>query len=123
MASQVVGIESLAPALARIAREYGEEVDRELQSDLQYAGETAAVDLHGSSPSATGEYAGGWDYRFSAKRGMLTVTVGNAGRHASLTHLLEKGHLNRNGTFTGGRKHIEPAYERAVQILEGRLHG
>lgn len=116
------GADSLASAIAYIMREYGEEVDEALRSDLQYAGEFAANRARELSPKASGEYSTGWDYTFSGKKGELKVTVGNTTK-PSLTHLLEKGHMNRDGGWTGARRHIEPTYDAAVELLERRLHG
>lgn len=119
-----VGIDSLSSAIGAILRQYGEEVDEELRADLQYAGEFAANEVSRTSPKgSSGEYAGGWDYIFKAKGDQLTVIVGNSGRHATLPHLLEKGHMDRGGGWVGGQPHIDPAYVKTVELLDRRLHG
>ena len=120
--AKVYGIASLGTAVAKIAREYGDEVEQKLQDDLQYAGEFAANRARELSPKASGKYARGWDYSFSGRKGELVAEVGNTTR-PSLTHLLEKGHMDRGGGWVGGRKHIEPTYDEAVVLLERRLHG
>lgn len=119
-----VGIDSLSSAIGQILRQYGEEVDESLRSDLQYAGEFAANRAREESPvGASGLYSTGWDYIFKVKNGQLTVIVGNSGKHATLSHLLEKGHMDRGGGWVGGKEHIETAYEDAVELLERMLHG
>ena len=120
--ASVYGIESLGSAVAKIVRDYGEEVDQRLQDDLQYAGEFAANRARELSPKSSGKYARGWDYTFTAKKGELTVEVGNTTK-PSLTHLLEKGHMDRGGGWTGGIEHIEPTYDEAVALLERRMNG
>ena len=121
------GVAGLSAAVARIKREYGEDVKQELQDDLIYAGEYCAGELARTSPSRPGrggkKYRTGWDYRFKAKGGNLTVEVGNTTK-PSLTHLLEKGHMTRNhGGWVSAREHIEPAFEKTVEMLDRRLHG
>lgn len=117
------GVDSLASAIAYLLRQYGEEVDEKLRDDLQYAGEFATNRAREESPKSSGEYSRGWDYRFRASKGKLVVEVGNAGKRAPLTHLLEKGHMDRGGGWVGGRKHIETAYDDAVALLERRMNG
>ena len=122
--AEKVGVDSLEAAIARIERQYGEEVDARLRSDMQYIGEFTANEVTRNSAAFhdTGEYQRGWDYKYKASKDEIKVVVGNSGKHAPLTHLLEKGHMNRDGSWTGGRKHIEPAYDKAVEVLDRRLN-
>lgn len=117
------GVDSLASAIAYLLKQYGEEVDEKLRDDLQYAGEFATNRAREESPKSSGLYSTGWDYMFKASRGKLVVEVGNAGKRAPLTHLLEKGHMDRSGGWVGGKKHIETAYDDAVKLLERRMNG
>ena len=121
--AEVCGPGSLTAALQRIKREYGEEVKQELQDDLTYAGEYCAGQAAKMSPTRSGKYRRGWDYRFKAKRGELTVEVGNKTK-PSLTHLHEKGHMKRgHGGWVGAREHISPAFDATVDWLDRRLYG
>lgn len=120
--ARAYGIESLGSAIAKIVKDYGEQVEEKLQDDLQYAGEFAANRARELSPKQGGRYSQGWDYTFTAKKGMLTVEVGNTTK-PSLTHLLEKGHMDRGGGWTSAREHIEPTYDETVALLERRMHG
>ena len=119
-----VGADSLASAIGYLLRKYGEEVDDALKAELQYAGEYTANEVHAQAQAklgGTGKYAGGWDYAFTGRGGKFKVIVGNT-TQPSLTHLLEKGHMNRDGSWTAGRPHMEPAYNKAVELLERRLN-
>lgn len=125
--SKVVGVDSLAAAIAEILEEYGEQVDEQFRDDMQYAGEFATNRVRELSPSRTGKYRTGkyktgWDYTFQANGGELSVEVGNTEK-PSLTHLLEKGHMDRGGGWTSAIVHIETAYEDAAELLDRRLHG
>lgn len=116
-----VGVDSLDAAIKYLMRQYGEEVNDQLKSDLQYVGELTANEVSRMSPRRTGKYGPGWDYSFSARGGEFKVVVHNTSK-PSLTHLLEKGHMTRGGGhWVSGRKHIEPAYERGSNELEKRL--
>lgn len=119
MANRKMGAESLGGAIATILRQYGEQVDEQLQKDMQYAGEFCANRCREMSPKSSGDYSSGWDYRFKSSKGKLLVEVGNAGKRAPLTHLLEKGHMTRGGGgWVGARRHIDPAYQQTVSLIE-----
>lgn len=119
--ARTVGIDSIESAFAAIFEEYERELDDSLRSDLQYAGEFTVNEVSRNSPKRTGKYAPGWDYAFEADAyGGVSVIVHNTSK-PSLTHLLEKGHMNRDGGWTSAREHIGPAYERGAELLERRL--
>ena len=119
---EVCGVDGLARAVQRIKREYGVEVEEQLKEELIYAGEYCAGQAAKMSLKRTGGYSHGWDFRFKAKRGELTVEVGNRTKYM-LAHLLEKGYMNWRGVWVGGREHIEPAFDDTVELLDRRLHG
>lgn len=140
--ARTVGVDSIESAFAAIVEDYKRELDDSLRSDLQYVGEFTANEIHRSSPVGQGiyysrkkngeggytkvrrsgkHYNAGWDYAFETDGyGGLSVVVHNTTK-PSLTHLLEKGHMNVDGSWTSAREHIEPAYERGAELLERRL--
>lgn len=140
--ARTCGVDSIAAAMSQIFEEYGREVDESLRSDLQYAGEFTANEASRLSPKGDGHYYGhklneegervkvrksgkhyaaGWDYSFEKDPyGGMSVIVHNTSK-PSLTHLLEKGHMDRAGGWTDAREHIEPAFEKGAEVLERRL--
>ena len=118
--------DSIEAAFAQIFEAYERELDDQLEDDLTYAGESAAGEAARRAPSrgrSRKHYAGGWDYGIDKDAyGGISVTVHNKSK-SSLTHLLEKGHMARDGGWVSAREHIEPAYELGVKILERRLRG
>ena len=48
--------------------------------------------------TSKGAYKRSWTYRVDRERGKINVTVHAKSPHYRLTHLLENGHLNRDGT-------------------------
>lgn len=119
--ARTIGVDSISAAFAQVFEEYGREVDESLRSDLQYAGEFGANEASRLSPKDSGDYARGWDYSTEVDPyGGLSVVIHQT-KKPSLTHLLEKGHMDRAGGWTDAREHIEPTFERASEVLERRL--
>lgn len=99
---------------------------------VQGVAKDAVKKLKATSPKDTGEYGKGWAYKKEV--GRLTVTTIVYGKHGTyqLAHLLEYGHVTRNGTGrtdfkdTGAHPHIqkvadwcqEEAPKRMIKKLE-----
>lgn len=122
--------EELADALVEAFSEYSEEFKETLDGKLEIIGKEALKEVKKLSPVYTGDskkikkgkYRGGWRYEILKNRGAVKVVVHN--KHYQLTHLLEKPHLNRDGTsYSKAIPHIsiasKHAEERLKQLLEG----
>ena len=112
----------LASELAAVLQEYSEEVAQAVKEEcLQVAKETAA-ELRTTSPKRSGKYAKGWKTRVAYERGGdIRVQVYN-GPKPQLAHLLEFGHVTRNGTGreykrTPAHPHIKAAEDNAAKKL------
>lgn len=106
-------------AISEIFEEYGVEVKETVNAIAEEVAEETVKELKKTSPAR--KEIGGGKYRRSWKKigekslnGNSTFTVFNT--RYRLTHLLENGHLTRDGrTRTQGIKHIAPAEEKAVE--------
>lgn len=95
--------------LTEILNEYKGDVHK-LVEEAQYDVADKAVEtLKATSPHKTGKYARGW----SRKRDGRAVTVYNRTDY-QLTHLLENGHLNRDGSRTPAQPHIAPVEQQVI---------
>lgn len=113
--------EDLAKALVEACSEYTGEVRDKVEDGLTRIGYETVEEVKSLSPVYTGTervsksgkryrtinksqyeknspgaYKRRWIYRVEKARGVITVTVHN--KQWALTHLLENGHLNRDGT-------------------------
>lgn len=111
--------DSLASSMRAIARDHVRGVEKNSFEDVKSAGKSAERKLRSTSPKKKGKYAKGWKATEEKQQvgSGITVVVANK-KKPSLTHLLEKGHEKRGGGFVSGKKHIEPAFEEAVEELE-----
>lgn len=111
-------------AAKRILKGYGEDVKRNVDAITKRMGQAGARALRkksGEVLKGTGEYAKGWTYAHRQTRRYSKTTVFND--HYSLPHLLEHGHVTRNGTGrtygeTPGHEHIRPVAEDMVNTFE-----
>lgn len=105
-----------------------EAVDEKKEQAQKIFGEVAkstVKDLKNTSPKRTGDYAKTWAIKKQNMfNGDVYLIVHNT-KHYQLTHLLENGHVIKNGRGTYGRvraiKHIKPAEDRAEQMLLNEL--
>ena len=112
---------SVAIQMAEILDAVDKEVQQSARKNIDGVAKEAVQKLKNTSPVKTGSYAKGWGTK---KQGEADVVVYNR-TDASLTHLLENGHVIRNkkGTYgrTHGIKHIKPVEEWAVDELPRRI--
>lgn len=125
--SQKVGVINLEAALKDVLNEFGDDVYKVLGEAVDNVADEAVKKLHaGGSFGGTGAYNSDWTAtddrvgRFGKKK-----IVHNA-EHYRLAHLLEKGHVIRNGTgrtfgSTRAFPHIKPVEEWAIQELPRKV--
>ena len=117
--------ESIAIQMERILDRYSQEVQTATNEAIDETAKESAQKLRNTSPERTGEYAKSWGVKKEGgKNGIRTAIVRNKD-HYRLTHLLENGHVVRNGKGTYGRapaiKHIAPVEEWAQGELPERI--
>ena len=130
MAKRIQGI-NLEAAINEVLNEYGGRVYDALDECVKEVAQEAAERLQGVTTFApgntpSGEYSKSWGVeRVSAGRLKTNLAVRNE-EHYRLTHLLEKGHVSRNGTGRTFRPvpaypHIGPVEEWANDELPKRV--
>lgn len=97
------------------------DVVRELSRKYAKEGANAVKSAAESTFDGTG-YASGWTSRYEAGRYSAQGIIFNS-KEPGLPHLLEHGHVTRNGTGrtfepTPGRKHIEPVEKEITEKFE-----
>lgn len=121
-------ISQLNDAISGILSEYAEDLDGNLGKIVEEMGKKGAQTLKKQSrlqfPAGTGKYAKGW--RSQVDRGRLNTTAMIYNEHPGLPHLLEYGHVTRNGTgrvygSVPGREHIKAVGEELIQAFENEV--
>lgn len=110
--------------MTELLDDYSREVQRAANNSIDKVTKEAVSKLKSTSPKRKGNYAKGWTRkRLKDRSGINNVVVHN--RVYQLTHLLENGHVIRNGEGTFGRapgiKHIKPVEEWANSELPAEI--
>lgn len=124
-------LDRFSDSVQKILDEYADDVNKNLDDITDQIGKKAAQAVRqGAKASVKGkEYSPGWTSKTERGRLWTTATVYNKAQ-PGLAHLLEYGHVIRNGTkrtfgSTSPRSHIEPVEKEIVEeyqkILEDRL--
>lgn len=118
-------LDKLDSAISTILKEYEDETLENLGVIAEAMGKKGVQALRQESrrqfPKGTGEYAKGWKMQKSQSRLSAFVTIYN--EHHGMPHLLEHGHVVRNGTdrvypSVPGREHIKPVADKLVEEFE-----
>lgn len=128
MAKKKVKPINLDKALAEILEQYGQDVYEVLDDCVQEVSDEAAKKLRSVSTFATGghtEYSSSWVNEKMPSGKQKTKRVVHNEEHYRLTHLLEKGHVVKNGrtritgeTWTAGAyPHVAPVNDWVNQEL------
>ena len=126
-------VTAVVSALNRECNNTVEEVDKAVteagRAALDYLLNNSPVDtsksakLHisgGKLKGSSGLYRKGWRMKTYTENGVKAVKVYNETCY-QLTHLLEFGHLAKNGKFVQPVPHIKQAEELAERVLEDEL--
>ena len=123
-----VTADNLEATIKNILKEYGDDVASNLatitksvtdQGVKALRSESAAT--FGTTPKRKKKYAKTWTSTFTKSRLYSNGTIYNA--QSGLPHLLENGHVSRNGTgrvygYVKGRPHIEKVEAQLEKIYE-----
>lgn len=106
--------------ISTILSEYSKDIQKATEEETINIAKAGVKTLKATSPknvknsSHKGQYAKGWTYQTEKAFGYIKCTIHNKTDY-QLTHLLEKGHLTRNGKKTKAIEHIAPVETEIIR--------
>lgn len=116
-------VDKLSEAVRAILDDYGSEVSASMGEVIKTVSKAGAKALRAQSKQTfggSGRYAKGWTSTVETKRTSAQGIIYNKDV-PGLPHLLEYGHLNRDGSRTPGRLHISKIEDWLVENLESEM--
>lgn len=104
-----INVSDLGKEIARALTNYTDDVVEEMRAAQDELSKEGVKMLKNINIQRTGEYKKGWR-RMKTKKGYV---IHNKHRYR-LTHLLEKGHEARDGSYVKARPHIKQVEEKVV---------
>lgn len=126
MAKKRIGILNLDSTIEKILADYGEDAYKVLDKSVDRVAQEATDKLKAVQFKTGGEYSKSWVADKEPSGRFATKVIIHNEEHYRLTHLLEKGHVVRNGRSritgesygrTNAYPHIAPVEEWAKEEL------
>ena len=116
MARQKVTVDTFAVELKILLDEYAEDIADSMSEITPKVAKMGKQMLQEQSPKRRGKYARSWAVKTEKHRtGSVSTIYSNM---PGLPHLLEHGHLLRNGKHGGQRVHIAPVEEKVIEEFD-----
>lgn len=117
-----IQVDRMADEIAKMLSAYESEIKTNLDVSGKAVANEGAKQLRQTSPKRTGEYAKSW--RVTKEEGSFGENakyIIHNKKHYRLTHLLENGHLSRNGKRVKAITHIKPVEQQVIQSYEKKV--
>ena len=106
---------NFAADVKKILEQYASDAAEVMNETIEQVAKDGSKRLKQTSPKRTGKYAKGWTQTVEKGRMRVSAIIHGKSGTYQLAHLLEKGHLTRNGKRTKELVHIAPVDKWVVE--------
>ena len=117
----MTSIDDLVSEIMKGLTEYAELSDSAMKKAVRQTAASVKKEISANAPTRTGKYAKSWTTKKMAENSHKLEMVVHSKDRYQIAHLLEKGHVKRNGGRVEGKPHIAPAEEHGEEILESLI--
>lgn len=117
-----VKIENMADEIMKGLTEYSDMAANELKKEVRKTANNIKKDIQANAPvGETGKYSKSWSVKKEKETSNSIELIVHSKNRYQLAHLLEKGHVLRQGGRVSGKPHIGPAEEKGERELEENI--
>lgn len=117
MSTKKISVDQLAAEINEMMAAYSEQVTADTKEAVKEVAKTCRKEIVAHAPVRTGSYKKSWKAEVDVETSASLKFVVYSKNRYQLAHLLEKGHVLRNGGRSRAFPHIEPAQENAEKEL------
>ncbi|MGN1298089.1 MAG: HK97 gp10 family phage protein [Clostridia bacterium] len=119
--SKTIKVDSLSKEIMKALENYSDDISEVVEEVANKVGKEAVDEIKEISPKKRGRYAKGWRLKKDKLgKNRYSVKIHNRTDYQR-THLLEFGHVTRNGGRTKAIPHIRPVEEKYSKEYEKEL--
>ena len=114
-------IDSLAAEITKGLKEYSKLTEESLKGAVVEVSNEVRDKIKEGAPKKSGDYEKSWKVTKERETAHSIQTVVHSKNRYQLAHLLEFGHIKRNGGRTKAYPHLRPAELNAIQKFTERI--
>lgn len=113
-----IKIDSLAEEVTKSLQDWTQDVQFAVVEASEEKGQKLVNLLRANSPKKSGDYSKEWRIKRKTNNFSFYKVIVHNRKKYRLTHLLEKGHVGRDGKRVAPKVHIKPAEEQIIKEFE-----
>lgn len=119
--SSTVNINDMADVIMKGLEDYAELATDDMKEAVKHASTKVRKEISENAPKDTGKYAKSWTAKKVRETSQTLTMVVHSKNRYQLAHLLEYGHVKRNGGRVEGKSHIAPAEQAGIRQLQEEI--